>query len=95
MLESKKPEDTFDFKLPTPIKVLLDKSTTPEEVEKQAMNLDPIKGDIVGTLKSYEDMSLLKLYEREIAESTKHIRPQFRYLSDIARMNTLIWLKTR
>lgn len=95
MLEGvdKEPVDAFDFKLPTPVKILLDRSTTPDEIEKQSRNLSPIQGDIVGTLKSYEDMYLLKLYRREITESTKDIPLQFQYLSDVARMNTLIWLK--
>lgn len=95
MLEGvdKKTEDIFDFKLPLPTKISLDKSTTPDEIEKQSTNLEPIKGDIVATLKSYEDMYLLNLYKDEIIESTKGIPLQFQYLSDIARMNTLIWLK--
>lgn len=95
MLEGvdKKSKDIFDFKLPTPVKILLDKSITPDEVENKSMNLSLIKGDIVGMLKSYEDMYLLNLYRSEIIESTKDIKHQFQYLSDVARMNTLLWLK--
>ena len=88
----KSPTEEFDFTLPAvPIKIDIDASTTPDEVASRTQGLLPIEGDIISTLKSYDEMYLFDMYKNEITR-TRPVVP-FEYLSDVAKLNTTIWLK--
>lgn len=90
---NKKPSEMFDFSIPPITSIIsLDSSMTPDEVIESAGGIEFVTGDLINTLKAYDEMYSMNMYESDIDASIKNIPVPFIYISNVARGNSLLWM---